>query len=217
MLNFKPVFALALLGVVAFAPGSHAQTAAAPVVVATSPTIGLVDIQRVVTESSAGKSMITQLDGERRKLRDQATKLQDEINTSENEVKRQRSILQQEALNELVQGLQRKAADAQRIMQERQEAVAKAQNDAGTVILDNMRDVVQQFAAERHIGLVLRKEVVITVSDKNMDITDDVIQRLNVKLPSVTVTVENPSQAASAPKAAAPAAAAKPAAAPAKK
>jgi hypothetical protein len=80
-----------------------------------------------------------------------------------------------------------------------------------------MRDVVQQFAAERHIGLVLRKEVVITVSDKNMDITDDVIQRLNVKLPSVTVTVENPSQAASAPKAAAPAAAAKPAAAPAKK
>jgi outer membrane protein len=195
---------LAFVGATAMCVGlcasaSFAQTPAAPAPVGAPPTVGLVDMQRVAVESAAGKSMQAQVDVERRKLRDQAQKYQEEINTKENEVKRQRSILQQDALNELIQGVQRSAADAQRIMQERQEALAKAQNDAGNVILDNMRDIVQQVAAERHIGLVLRKEIVLSVADKNMDITDDVIQRLNVKLPSVTVTVENAGSGASAP------------------
>jgi len=199
---------LALVGAFAFAPSSRAQVPVAPAPAAVSPTIALVDMQRIAVESAAGRSMQAQLDVERRKLRDQATKLQDEINNSENEVKRQRTILQPDALNELVQALQRKAADAQRLMQDRQEALAKAQNDAGNVVVDNMREVVQQLAAERHIGLVLRKEIVLAVSDKNMDITDEVIQRLNVKLPAVQVTVE---AANTAPAAAAPAAAKTPA------
>ncbi len=73
-----------------------------------------------------------------------------------------------------------------------------------------MRDVVQQLATERHIGLVLRKELAISMTDKNMDITDDVIQRLNTKLPSVTVTVAATGSSAAQP-AAAPAASKAPA------
>jgi hypothetical protein len=52
------------------------------------------------------------------------------------------------------------------------------------------------------------------MADKNMDITDDVVQRLNTKLPSVTVTIPAPGSTASAE---APAAAAAPEKAPAKK
>jgi len=120
-------------------------------------------------------------------------------------------------VSEQQQALQRKQADAQRVVQERQEAFQKGESDAVNVIGDNMRDIVQQLAAERHIGMVLRKELVISMADKNMDITDDVVQRLNTKLPSVTVTIPQPGQTpAPAPTAAAPAPAA-PAAAPTKK
>jgi Skp family chaperone for outer membrane proteins len=213
MRSFKPLFAMALAGVVALAPGAFAQTpAASPALVA--PTIALVDMQRVVGESAAGRSIQTQLEAERRKIRDQLAKLQDELKNNENELKRQRAVLQQDAFNEQVQAFQRKEADAQRISQDRQEAFTKGQNDAVNVVLDNMRDVVQQLATERHIGLVLRKELAISMTDKNMDITDDVIQRLNTKLPSVTVTVAAVGSSAAQP--VAPAASATPKA-PAKK
>jgi Skp family chaperone for outer membrane proteins len=214
MRSFKPLFAIALAGVVALAPGAFAQTpAAAPALVA--PTIALVDMQRVVGESAAGRSIQTQLEAERREIRDQLAKLQDELKNNENELKRQRAVLQQDAFNEQVQAFQRKEADAQRISQDRQEAFTKGQNDAVNVVLDNMRDVVQQLATERHISLVLRKELAISMTDKNMDITDDVIQRLNTKLPSVTVTIAAVGSSAAQP--AAPAAASAPAKAPAKK
>jgi outer membrane protein len=213
MRNYKMVFGLALFGAVSAMSMGLAQTpAAAPAVVAgpalVPPTIALVDMQRVLVESAAGRSIQTQLDGERRKIRDQVTKLDEEIKAAENDFKRQRAVMAPDAQNQEIQRLQAKQADAQRVVQDRQEAFQKGQNDAVTVVGDNMRDIVSQLAAERHIGMVLRKEVAISNSDKNMDITDDVIQRLNTKLPSVTVTVPAPGTVSAAQPGAAPAPAA---------
>ena len=220
MRSLHSILGLALLGVATFAAGASAQTpAAAPAVAAgpalAPPSIALVDMQKVIVESAAGRSIQAQLDTERRKIRDQLSKLEEDLKAGDNELRRQRPILQQEAFNEQVQALQRKQADYQRMAQERQEAFAKGQNDAVNVVVDNVRDIVQQIAAERRIGLVLQKQIVIAVSDKNMDITDDVIGRLNTKLPTVTVTIAPPG-AANAPAAAAGPAAAPAAAAPAK-
>jgi Skp family chaperone for outer membrane proteins len=190
------ILALALLGAVSSAPLVMAQTPApaAPAVPVAGPalvppTIAVVDMQRALGESAAGRSIQTQLDAERRKIRDQVTKLDDELKAAENDFRRQRAVMAPDAQNQQIQALQAKQAEAQRIMQDRQEAFQKGQNDAVNVVGDNMKDIVQQLAAERHIGMVLRKELVISMFDKNMDITDEVIQRLNTKLPSVTVTM----------------------------
>jgi outer membrane protein len=225
MRSFPAILGLALIGAVVstssgFAQNAPAAPAAAPIAagpVLTAPTVALVDIQRVVADSAAGKNMLSQLDTERKKIREQLARMDEDFKNQENELRRQRSILSQDALNEQAQGLQRKQADYQRIAQERQEAFSKAANDAQSVIFDNMRDVVQQISAERRIGLVVRKDVVMAMTDKNMDITDDVIQRLNSKLPTVTVTVPAAGATPPAAPAAAPATAAAPAKAPVKK
>jgi len=196
MRSFKSVIGLAFLGAVAIASGAVAQTPAAPAAGAApfgpalvAPTVAVVDIQRVLGESAAGRSIQSQLEAERRKIRDQVSHLEDELKAGENDLRRQRSVLQPDQVNEQMQALQQKQANAQRIVQDRQEAFTKGENEAVNVVGDNMRDIVQQYAAERHIGMVLRKELVISMADKNMDITDEIISRLNAKLPSVTVSV----------------------------
>jgi Skp family chaperone for outer membrane proteins len=196
----KSVFAAALLAGAAITPLAQAQVPAAPVAgpALVPPTIALVDMKRVVLESAAGRAIQAQLETERRKIRDQLAKLDEELKNGENELRRQRPVLQQDAFNEQYQAFLRKQADAQRIQQDRQEAFSKGQNDALNVVVDNMKAVVQDMAAERRITLVLSKEVVITMADKNMDITDDVIQRLNTKLPSVTVVIPAPGATAAA-------------------
>jgi Skp family chaperone for outer membrane proteins len=173
MVRFKSFAGVALFGFAALSTVAYA----------------IVDVQRVLGESAAGKSIQAQLETEGRKIRDQITKLDDELKNGENELKRQRSVMSADAFNEQAQALQRRQAEAQRIVQDRRDAFTKGQNDAVNVVGDNIRDIVQQLAAERHIGMVLRKEVVMSIADKNMDVTDDVIHRLNEKLPSVVVTV----------------------------
>ena len=218
------VFGVALVGALTVLPSAFAQTpaaapAAAPVVAGpplTPPTVAVVDMQRVLVESAAGKSIQSQLDTERRKIRDQITRMQDELKSQQNQFIRTRSVMAPEAAQEQQQQLQRKEADAQRTLQDRQEAFQKGESDAVNVVSDNMRDIVQQIAAERHIGMVVRKELVISMADKNMDITDDVVGRLNTKLPSVTVTIPAPGSVPAAAPEAGPAAPA-PAAPPSKK
>jgi Skp family chaperone for outer membrane proteins len=186
---------MALLGAVALSPVAYAQLAPAATAPSalgpalTPPTVAVVDVQRVVRESLAGKSIQGQLEAEGRKFRDQVTHLQDEIKIKENNLRLQKSVAAPDAWNEQAQALQRQEADAQRFVQERRDVLAKSEGDSENVVGDNMRDIVQQLAAERHFGIVLRKELVLSIADKNMDITDDVIQRLNGKLPSVTVNV----------------------------
>jgi Skp family chaperone for outer membrane proteins len=206
MRSYKLVFGLALLSATTVLSSGFAQTpAAAPAAPAPAPvagpplvppTVAVVDMQRVLRDSAAGRSIQSQLEVESRKFRDQVTQLQDQIKAGENDLRRQRSVMAQEAFNEQAQALQRKQADAQRTVQERQEALQKGEGDAANVVVDNMRDIVQQLAAERHLGLVVSKQVVISFSDKNMDITDDIIQRLNTKLPTVAVTIPAPGAAA---------------------
>jgi len=204
------VFGVALIGALTVLPSAFAQTPAAapaaapatpPIVAGPAlipPTVAVVDMQRILRESAAGKSIQSQLEGESRKFRDQITRMQDELKAQQNQFIRTRSVMAPEAASEQQQQLQRKEADAQRFVQERQEAIQKGENDAVNVAGDNMRDIVQQIAAERHIGLVVRKELVLSMADKNMDITDDVLQRLNTKLPSVTVTIPAPGAAPAA-------------------
>jgi Skp family chaperone for outer membrane proteins len=194
MVRFKSFAGVALFGFAALSTVAYAQSAPAPAAAApgptlTAPSVAIVDVQRVLGESAAGKSIQAQLETEGRKIRDQITKLDDELKNGENELKRQRSVMSADAFNEQAQALQRRQAEAQRIVQDRRDAFTKGQNDAVNVVGDNIRDIVQQLAAERHIGMVLRKEVVMSIADKNMDVTDDVIHRLNEKLPSVVVTV----------------------------
>jgi len=206
MFRDRFVFGLALFGALTVLPSAMAQTpAAAPAAPAapvmagpalTPPTVAIVDMQRILVESAAGKSIQSQLESERRKIRDQITRMDDELKNAQNQFLRQRSVMSPESANEQQQGLQRKQADAQRVVQGLQEAFQRGEGDAVNVVGDNMRDIVQQIAAERRIGMVVNKQAVIAMADKNMDITDDVIQRLNTKLPTVTVTVPAPGTAA---------------------
>ena len=121
------VFGVAFIGALTVLPSAFAQTpaaapAAAPVVAGpplTPPTVAVVDMQRVLVESAAGKSIQSQLDTERRKIRDQITRMQDELKSQQNQFIRTRSVMAPEAAQEQQQQLQRKEADAQRTLQDR--------------------------------------------------------------------------------------------------
>jgi outer membrane protein len=195
MRHLSSLFGFGVVCLFAAAGAAPAQTPAAAPASATAypalaaPTIAVVDFQRVLRESAAGRSIMSQLDGEQRKLRDQVSRMQEEVRTAENELKRKLAVMAPDQATAERDGLQRKEAEYQRILQDKQEAMQRGEQEAGLVVNDNMRDIVQQYAAERRIGVVLQKQAVISMADKNMDITDEVIQRLNAKLPSVTVNV----------------------------
>lgn len=146
----------------------------------------MVDHQRILRESKAAKSIQQQLEVRRRLYLDQLAKEEQRLNEVGKELARQRGVLSAEAFaqkrkeyEEAVQALQRASNERRRQLDE---ALAAANN----VVRQALKEIVDELAETRGFNLVLPASGVLLYSPK-IDITDEVLARLDRKLPTVKV------------------------------
>ncbi|MCS6876728.1 MAG: OmpH family outer membrane protein [Geminicoccaceae bacterium] len=175
--------------------GSAALLAVATLRPARSPAVAqplppavaaVVDHQRILRESKAAKSIQQQLEVRRKLYLDQLAKEEQRLNEVGKELARQRGVLSAEAFaqkrkeyEEAVQALQRASNERRRQLDE---ALAAANN----VVRQALKEIVDELAESRGFNLVLPASGVLLYSPK-IDITDEVLARLDRKLPTVKV------------------------------
>ncbi len=191
-----------------------AQAAEAPKL--KPPVTAVIDIQRILKESTAAQSVRTQLDERRGKLRDEFAKLETELRSAEQELARQRSVLSADAFEEKRQDYERRVGDAQRKADSSRRQLDDAFQEALKEIQTAMLAVAESVAQQMDLDLVLPRSQVIFVS-QDLDITEPVLKGLNAKLASVKLTEgkvpsEQPEQGGTDLGTGAPAKGAKPAA-----
>lgn len=165
-----------------------AQQAAAPAASASSPYL-VVDLSRVVQESAALKAAQPTLDTKRNALEAKVKTLQTQL---ENDAK----ALQQQAQSGVAAPdvLQAKQRELQQKAQNADQEVATMRNDYGRTenhvvnqILEGSRPVINQIIQERGATLVLNRDAVV-FANQSIDITGDVIARMQKSLPTVSTT-----------------------------
>jgi outer membrane protein len=151
-----------------------------------TPTVAIVDINQIMQNSEAAKSIKTQVDKARAGFQQSVQSKNDEFHKLEDDLQRQREVLSPEAFQQKQKEFQQKVADAQRETQDRrnksEEALGKAQLQVETAL----NQIVDQIAKEQGITLVLPRQAVLHY-EPEMDITAEVMKRLNGKLPAVTL------------------------------
>jgi outer membrane protein len=150
------------------------------------PGVAVIDVQRVMRESSAGKSLQAQLEKQRGVYSQQLSKQENELRKLEQDLKQQRSLVSPEAFAERRRQYEQKAGNLQQEVQNRKREFDKMQAGAMRTMETALGEIVQQIAAERKLALVLPKNVVIMHTGE-LEVTDEVMKRLNAKLPSVKV------------------------------
>jgi Skp family chaperone for outer membrane proteins len=160
------------------------------------PIIAVVDVQRIVHESSAGKSIQVQYDKQHQIFGEQVTKLENDLDAREQELTRQRTVLTPEAFDVQRQALETSSAESQEKLQEQSQANQTAFNDAFAELVNNIRSIVTSVAKEKGISVVLSQEQVLYIGEGAVDITDSVLSRLDAKLPSVDIKIPSASESA---------------------
>jgi len=188
-LQLKRIVAL----VAAFCFFALSQAAAQDVA---DPKIGIVDVQRVLRDAKASKGILPQFEKLRNefqtKVRDQERKLRD----AERELAQQRAILAPEAFAQKRREFSEQARQIQQAVQQRRRDLDQAFNATRNLILKNMLIVTQGLAEERKLNMVMDGKFVF-ISAKSLDITDEVIARLDKRLPVVAIQFEKKDQGAS--------------------
>ena len=153
-----------------------------------NPVIGVLDRNAILTATKVGQDVMRQMQAYTNSARD---RLAGERRSIENEARGLSSLpeAEQGKRAQALQGReQRFMAASAREENLLKASMATAQNEIGKV----MGPIVQDITKQRGINMVLDRAAITLVGTPEFDLTPEVIQQLDAKMPSYQVTLVTP-------------------------
>lgn len=159
-----------------------------PGATAKAPIIVVVDVQKILQDSTASKGIQQAVESQRDIYQKEISALEDKLRNGEAELRKQQTVLSPDAFANKRRDFEKQVADVQRTVQNRKRALDTALNEAMGQVQKNMVDIIADVARGQSANLVLARHQVVLV-DTQLDVTDIVLERLNKKLPTVAVSI----------------------------
>ena len=174
------------------APARPAAAPASPAAEIPLPAKGtnvvVIDADVIQQDALAFVALRTQYDRQRAAMTAEVAKVENDLRNADQDLGRQRTVLSPDAFGDRQRALQKRFADAQQDVQNRRRDLEQAFATANNKVINEMLIVVRDLAQENDFKLVFAKSQIVTL-DPKLEITGEVLKRLNKKVPNVTVAV----------------------------
>ncbi|MBX2989188.1 MAG: OmpH family outer membrane protein [Bdellovibrionaceae bacterium] len=138
--------------------------------------VGLVDMQKAVQATSAGKKAKTELEGDFEKKKKELQKKEADLKKMGEDLEKKKSVMSEEALQKKQAEFQEEMMKYRDVVSKSQMDIQKKERDLTQPILEKMRKVIEKIAKEKGYSMILENSAMVLFSDKGLDITDDVIK-----------------------------------------
>ena len=196
------LFLTGLGGGISAARAQQSPPAAAP---AGQPllTIIVVDVQALLQNSKSAKMVRQQIEQKRAEYAKEISHQEETLRQERDALQRQQSSLSADALNQKGREFQQKVNDLDRNVQSKRQSLERSNAEALEKIQEVMLKIITDIAKDRKANLVFQRSELV-LFDQNFDVTDEVLQKLDEQLPTLTVnfvapTPSNPANAQPAP------------------
>jgi outer membrane protein len=149
-------------------------------------TTGIVNVTRIMHDSKAATSVRNQLQAKQKDFQAQLDAHEKSLLAEDQALVKQRDTMDKDAFDKKVKDFREKTLVAQREVQDKRNQLDVAAEHSLEEIQKNVIDITKQVAAEKKMPMVLSATAVL-YADPTLDITDEVLKRLDAQLPSVTV------------------------------
>lgn len=185
LLNIRPIVLLSAIFIIVLSLDSHVLAQSSQ----TRPIIGVLDTENIERESLAAKGV--RLERDKYLARYQATvrELETELREEEQRLTQQRNVLAPEVFQQQAEAFQAKFTNAQQDMRIKQQNLNTVFQRSIIEIRQEMLKISSKVAQDRGINMVMPQNALL-LSDPSMDITRQVLEILNERLPSVEM--QNP-------------------------
>jgi len=153
-----------------------------------APKIAILNVDQLMRESLASKSIRSQLEERRAAFQGDIEKREKALREADQQMVQQRAVLSPDAFAERQKEFQKQVADTQRYVQNLKRHLDKGFADAMREVEKEIADVAQSVAKEKGMNIVLTRNMVVYAVPA-LDITESVLSRLDKKLPKVKVVV----------------------------
>jgi Skp family chaperone for outer membrane proteins len=160
---------------------------AAPAFADSAPnTVAIVNIQQIMQDSTAAKSVREQLESKQKAFQADVTKKQDALQKEKQELDKKQSVLSKEAYGEKEHAFLNKVTTARKDMDSKKALLDNAFSRSLGDIQKAVTDIIADLAKEKGFAVTIPSSELL-YADPKLDITEEVLKRLNQKLPKLSV------------------------------
>jgi Skp family chaperone for outer membrane proteins len=152
-------------------------------------SIAVVDLNLILTDSKAAKSATKQFETIQKKQEDDIIESDKKMLEERNKLIEQQSVIAPEAFEIKAKDYEKKLQNYQIDKQAKLRKLEGVLQNARNVILESVKPILEDLSKELGVTVILEKNSVL-LSASNMDITDDVIKKLNKELPKIKVSLD---------------------------
>lgn len=161
---------------------------AAPMFAQTTPArVAVVDVQKVLTQSTAGKAAYEKLKKMQEDRLNKAKTMDEEMKKLESDLNTKRISLAEDKLAEMAKQLADKKIAMQRYAQDADREIGEARDRELQALQVKIEPVIDALGKEMGLALIFNKfESGLVYASDAVEITDTVIQRFNAAAPAAT-------------------------------
>jgi Skp family chaperone for outer membrane proteins len=154
-------------------------------------TIMVVDVQSLLQNSKSAKMVRQQIEQKRAEYAKEISHQEETLRQERDSLQRQQSSLSADALNQKGREFQQKVNDLDRSVQGKRQALERSNAEALEKIQEVMLKIITDIAKDRKANMVFQRSELV-LFDQNFDVTDEVLQKLDEQLPTLTVNFVAP-------------------------
>ena len=142
------------------------------------------DFKFILNESIAGKKAQNDLKNKLENGLSDLSKKEKNLQSEEKKIIAQKKLISDDEYKKKVNELRKKVIDLQKAKKNLLDTVAKQRSKARSELLRNLNPLIKKYMEEKKIRYVMDKKTLI-LADESLDITQDIVKRLNDKIKSV--------------------------------
>lgn len=143
--------------------------------------IGFIDIQRVISESQAGKQAKERFQAQVKKAEADVVKERQDLEKLRADMEKKGPLLKDEERRNLEADYQRRSVNLQRAMSDYQQELQQKNNEMMSDILKQLEQIVTEVGKADKFTLILERSQIL-YSDQGIDITNKVIESYNSRM-----------------------------------
>ena len=143
-----------------------------------------VDMDSIMNNSLAGKSIIKQLENENKSFSNSFKKTEENLKKDKTKLISQKNILEKKEFDEKVILFQKKVTEYRNERQTILNNFSSKKNNAQKVLIEKLIPILAEYSESNSISMILPKQNII-IGKSNLDLTKTVINILNEKVKSI--------------------------------
>ncbi len=150
---------------------------------------GILDVEKIIKESSAMRDIQAKISKKQDEYQKEVTKKQNDLEAEQKRIEGKRNVLSKEAFEKETKSFEKKIDDLKTFVDRKQNSLKKASMDSMSKVNDKVKDIIADISKEKDFDVIVPASQTLFYKDE-LDISDEVLKRLNKKITKVDVKFE---------------------------